>query len=515
VTSASLPPPGGEAPTGRSVRGLNTVIGDLTSVTGGRVATMVLGALSVIVTTRILDPPSFAAIAYVTLGGTLMMAFASSWHSAAAARYGREELDRTGGLHRTTWARFTLSAPLAAIFGAMLIGLKAVAVLPAEFTWTLVWLSVTLGVFLVAVEQLLALLNAAGRMRLSALASVIRQAVFLAGLLVIAALGVTNSPPTVAALTVAVAVMLAVGLVAAQLREALWPPRFDSAHLRRVILFALPLVVFAASQYGIRSIDIVVLRAYRPPADVGIYALAYQSYTMLQQLCTTITIVLVPLFVSLREAGRSALVTRYFERLIPPISLAFSGAGGILAPLVIIAVPIVFGETYSDADRPLALLMGALVVLGVACLIVPILMLGERTTAIASISALALALNIAADIVLIGWLDAGVIGPAIATLATVTVIAGGYFVAARRELGTGPVLHAALPLPLAAGILPALFLAPWPGVPLGVAAAGLVTVIAFWHVPLFTNEDAELIGRLDIPDNWRRRVVRLIQRLAD
>lgn len=508
MTSGS--PPGGDARAEGAVRGLNTVVGDLTSVTGGRVLTMVLSALAVVVTTRILDPPSYAAVAYVVLGATLMLSFGSSWSAAATARFGREELDRTGGMHRTAWARFGLSAPLVALFGALLLALKAGGFLPDEFTWPLVVLSVALGVFLVAVEQLLGLLDAAGRMRLGALASVLRQTAFLAGLLVIAALGVVDSPETVAALTLAVAVALTAGLVIALLRQALWPPRPDTAHLRRVLIFTLPLVVFAASQYGIRSVDIVVLSSYRPSADVGVYALAYQSFIMLQQLCTTITIVLVPLFVSLRAAGRSALITRYFQRLVPPAALGFSVAGGVLAPLVIVAVPIVFGDAFTDAAKPLALLMAALAVLGVASLISPVLLIGERTRAIATISALALTLNVAADFALVGWLDAGVIGPAIATVATVSVIAVGYLLVAERELETRPALHPALVLPLVAGVLPALLLPEWPGVPLAVAGAVLVTVLVYWRLPLLTSEDAELIGRLDIPVSGRR----LIQRLA-
>ena len=93
-----------------------------------------------------------------------------------------------------------------------------------------------------------------------------------------------------------------------------------------------------------RSVDIVVLRAYGTAEDVGIYALAYQSYTMLQTLAVTVTIVLIPLFVSLREAGREELVARYFERLVPQGIFAASVLGGLLAPLVVLGVPLVFGD---------------------------------------------------------------------------------------------------------------------------------------------------------------------------
>ncbi len=429
-------------------------------------------------------------------------------------RYGREELDRSASMRRSAWARAALTIPILVAVSALLPALKAVGALPPELTWTYLWLTIALGFFFVAGDQLQVVLDAAGRMRLSAAAVAGRQALLVAGLVVIAVSGTGQSTLTVAWLTVAVAALLILALPLALRGLGLWPPQVDRAQLHRIFVFSAPLIAFAASQYGMRSVDIVVLRAYGTAEDVGIYALAYQSYTMLQTLAVSVTIILIPLFVSLREAGREVLVARYFERLVPQGILVMSVLGGLLAPLVVLAVPVIFGSEFENAARPLALLVAALVLFAVASLLAPILMLNVRTREVSVINVAALVINIAGDIVLIGMLDAGIVGPAIATIAALAVIVVGYLVVARRDLRGGPVLSPGLALPLAAGLLPAVLLDGWVGVSLGLAGAVGGAALVLWRVPLFAAQDADLVARLDLPASIRTRTVTAIRRIA-
>ncbi len=498
----------------RDIRGLNTLVADFAGVTGARLATLALGLLTVVLTARILTPEGYAVIAYVTLGGTLVMYVASGWSAAAVMRYGREELDRSGSMQATAWARAALTLPVLVAVSAALPVLKMAAALPAEFAWPYVWLAVALGVFFVACEQLQVVLDAAGRMRLSAVAATGRQALLVAGLAAIAVSGAGDSTRIVAWLTVTVAAALVLGLAFAIRGLRLGPPRLDRAALRRILVFSLPLIAFTASQYGMHAVDIVVLRAYGTPEEVGFYAIAYQSYTMLQTLAVSVTIVLIPLFVSLREAGRELLVTHYFERLVPQGIFVTSVLGGLLAPLVVLAVPVVLGSDFDEAGRPLALLAAALGLFAVATMLAPILMLHERTRETSRINVAALGLNLVGDIVLIGWLDAGVIGPAIATTAALVLIVAGYFTVARRDLHTAPVLSPALALPLVGGVLPVVVFDDAVGVAIAVVATTILTALVLWRVRLFAAEDADLVARLDLPAPIRAWVTRAIRRLA-
>ena len=275
-------------------------------------------------------------------------------------------------MHETSWARLAITLPLSAVAGVGLVVLAAVGALPPEFGWTYVWLALAIGGLTVLVDHFAVVLEAAGRMRLSAIGLAGRQLLLVIGLAVLALGSGTVSASSVVLLTVVAAAALAVGLTVPAWRVALWPVRTNRAQLRRVLVFSLPLIAFTASQYGIRSVDIVVLGAYGTPADVGVYALAYQSYSMLQQIPTTLTIVLIPLFVSMRQVGRSDFVERYLVRVVPQAILLAAAAGGVLAALLFVATPIVFGSAYADAARPLAVLSVALVLNAASSLVAPI-----------------------------------------------------------------------------------------------------------------------------------------------
>lgn len=483
-------------------------------MTGARVAGLALGLVGVILTARLLGPEGYAVIAYVNVGATLILFAASGWTAAAVTRYGREELERSGTVRTTASARLVVTLPLVAVSGAVLAALKSGGVLPPELTWPLVWLAVALGVLMVAADHFVVLLEAIGRMRASALGLVGRQALMVGGLVAIAISGAARTPLGVVWLTVGVAGLLVAALAIPLGGQRLWPPSLDRIRLRRVLLFSLPMVAFSLSQYGMRSIDIVILRAYRPPADVGIYALAYQSYTMLQQIATTLTIVLVPLFVSLREGGRGELVARYFRRLVPVATLAASVVGGMAGAAAVVALPVVFGTAFEEAARPLAVLAVALVLHGVASLVAPILLLYERAGATGAVNLAAFGVNVAADLVLVGWLDLGVMGPAIATVLALAVIVGGYAAVARRDLGTGPRWNPIVVAPLAAGVLPALAFGGALGAAAGIAAAAAVGVMAAAVHRIIGREDLDLIAQLDLPGPVRQPMLAVLERLA-
>ena len=170
----------------RSIRGLDTLVSDLAGVTAARVATLALSLLTVVLTARVLEPEGYAVIAYMTLGATLIMVVAGGWSGAAVMRYGREELDRDLSMRRSAWARAALTAPILLAASALLPALKAAGALPREFTWTYLWLTIALGWLFVVAEQLQVVLDAAGRMRLSAAAAAARQALLVAAIAAVA-----------------------------------------------------------------------------------------------------------------------------------------------------------------------------------------------------------------------------------------------------------------------------------------------------------------------------------------
>jgi O-antigen/teichoic acid export membrane protein len=486
-----------EARSGRPIRGLATVVGDLSSVAGARLAVAVLSIAGSIATTHLLAPESYAVIAYMGVGATLMLVAGSGWTSAAVVRYGREELEHTAGMRRVVWARVAVTVPV--LFGVIVlgVGLQAAGVLPHDFTWPFLWMTLAIGTLGVACDQMIVALEAFGRMRAGARAGTARQAMLLVGMLALlaAADGARRPPESVAWLIFAVTLVLTAGLAWVLRGHGLWPPRLDRVQLRRILRFSLPLVAFSASQYVISSIDIVVLSAFRPAAEVGTYALAYSGYATLASLAASLTVVLIPLLVSLRVGGRSELIVRYFERLVPSAILLACTVGGLLAPIGALLIPVVFGAGFEGAAEPFAILVAAAVMMVVASLVAPIVMLHERTGATATISVGALAVNVVGDLVLVGWVGMGGDGPALATTAAIALTAFGYIIVARHDLGVRPALSLGLWVPLVAGIVPAVMGSA--GLGLVCAAAGAALVLAVR--PPFDAGDADLVARLDLP----------------
>jgi len=490
-----------------AVRGLTSALGDYASVTGARLGSVLLSLASILLTTRILAPADYAALAYVSVVATLVFA-GSAWTATAVSRYGREELELGRTMRSVTWSRAALVLPPLAAATALLLGLELLGALPVEFSRTLAGLALLTALALVVGEHVSSLLEAAGRMRLSAVGWVVRHAAVVATLLVIYVTGAGDSVAVIAAATVIASTLVAVALASRVWRAGFWPPAWDPALLRRITLFSLPLVAFTVSQYVMASVDLIVIRAFASARDAGVYAVAYQGYSVLQQLAGASIVVLVPLLVSLRMANREASIRRYLERVVLQLVFLAAVVVGMAAPLVPIIVSLVFPDAFEAAAEPLTVLMGALVLFFGASLLAPILVLHESTRAIGLATTAAALTNVVGDIVLVGAFGLELLGAALATTTALAIICGSYFVIARRLAGSGAKAQPFVLTPLLPGILATLLLPTgWAlaaGI-LGTLAAALL-VLRIWKP--FEAADADLIEHLDLPLPLKRLALR-------
>jgi O-antigen/teichoic acid export membrane protein len=495
-------------------RGASTVFSDLASVSGARLGSAVISVASVIMTTRILAPAQYALVAYVAVVAALMFTTTSAWTATAVARYGREELELRGTMMSTSWNRLLVTAPLILVSIAIILILRVAGALPTEMTWTFVGLAIASGLLLIASEHIVTLLEAAGRMRLTAIALTLRQCVSTAILVVIFVSGRGRSPLVIIALG-AIGLAIVVMFMATKVWSvALWPPTIDRVLMRRMLTFSIPLIAFSASQYLIQSVDIVILRAYGTRAEAGVYAVAYQGYSILQQVPTTATIVLTPLFVSLGAVRKQALIGRYVSRAVPQLVFLSAVAAGLAVPLLGIAVPIVFGAPFGGAARPLAVLFTALVLYACASFSAPVLILNERTRTVATINLAAAAINVAGDILFVGPLHLGLLGPALATSLALAVISAGYLIVAERCTKTRGSRRVVLLAPLLVATLPVLFVGPVLAVALGIPAAMLATAAIIRWAPPFDLGDADMIAKLDMPAAVKSLVLRGLHLMA-
>jgi O-antigen/teichoic acid export membrane protein len=349
-------------------------------------------------------------------------------------------------------------------------------------------------------------LQALGRMRLSSVGTVARQAAILAALALVLAVAPQQSVFAVATTRLGGSLLLTIAFVPFAWKRALWPPSKDATLRRRLLRFSVPLLAFTLSQYVIQTIDLPLIGVFRTTSDVGLYALAYQAYTVLQQLAAVSVVVLTPLFVSLRVAGREDVVRLFAERAVWQVTLVASTLVGAAATIVPLAVPFLFGARFSGASDPLIVLLAANLLLLVASLLAPVLLLHEASAALGVTNLIAAAVNIVLDLLFLGLLGFGIWSPAAATAISVAVIVVGYARAARRRTGAVVAMHPATLLPVAVGIAAALVFGQVASVAVGIPVVVVVATIVLARGGLFEPEDANLVNRLDMPRPVRRLI---------
>jgi O-antigen/teichoic acid export membrane protein len=498
-------PPAGSPPAGH-VRGATTLFGDIGALFAARVLTIVLTVAAVVVTTRILDPTHYGTFAYVTIVATIIFTVGSAWTAPAVSRFGRERLDERGEMTAVTWERFLVTAPAVVAVALGVVAFAVAGAVPRAFTWPLIVVAIAYGASLVMSDHVVYTLQALGRMRLASVGTVARQAAILAALGLVLAVAPQESVFAVATTRLGGSLLLTIAFVPFAWRGALWPPATDPKLRRRLLRFSVPLLAFTLSQYVIQTIDLPLIGVFRTPSDVGLYALAYQAYTVLQQLAAVSVVVLTPLFVSLRVAGREDVVRLFAERAVWQVTFVASTLAGAAATIVPLVVPFLFGARFSGASDPLVVLLGANLLLLVANLLAPVLLLHEASAAVGVTNVIAAAVNIVLDLLFLGLLGFGIWSPAAATAISVVVIVAGYARAAQRRTGAVVAIHPATLLPVAVGIAAALVFGQLAAVAVGIPVVLIIATVVLARGGLFDPGDADLVNRLNMPRPVRRLI---------
>lgn len=493
------------------VRGAVTLFGDYVFVVGSRVVSVPLSVATVVLAAQVLTPAEYGALAYATAIAMLLLTLGSTWTSAAVVRYGREELESRRPLAPVTWERVIVSAPAAALTAAGVLVLYAAGTFPDEVTRRLLVIALVYGLALIACDHVVYLLQMLGRMIASSVGVVVRQTIAVVALLVLVLADASVSPEVVVAIFAGAWLLLAAVLAPTVWRVAVWPPSLDRALRRRIVAFSLPLLAFTISQYVMSTVDLFVIGFYETATEVGTYAVAYQGYSALAQIASASVVVLTPLFVSMRAAGRGAPIARFVGRGVGQVTFFASVAAGLAAPAMPMVVPALFGAEFREAAVPFVVLLAPAVLLVATSLLAPVLLLHEATRAVSWISVAAAAVNVVGDLVLIGPLGLGTTGAAVATAVAVAVIAGGYMHVAARVAGTvvrWPVIIGLAPV--TAGIVLALALPGGFGAVIGAGVVAMLSIALLVSGAVFVVEDAEVVRRLAMPASLRRFVLGVI-----
>jgi len=192
----------------------------------------------------------------------------------------------------------------------------------------------------------------------------------------------------------------------------LLPLRLDKTHLKGMFDFTKWVMLGATAVYFINWGDLLVLRLYRPMADIGTYNLAYQIFKGLVTVTFIVDAYFLP-FISqhVRDTNK---MKKYLYSKRPKIVLLGIAIVGLIFALAPYILTLVYGETYRGSATILRVLLIALAVILYTGFYNPILNSLKKYRFTQTISILQVLLNLLLDFVLVPRM--GMMGAAVATL---------------------------------------------------------------------------------------------------
>ena len=192
----------------------------------------------------------------------------------------------------------------------------------------------------------------------------------------------------------------------------LLPLKLDKTHLTGMFHFTKWVMLGATAVYFINWGDLLVLRLYRPMADIGTYNLAYQVFKGTVMTSMIVNSYFLP-FIT-QNINNPAKIKDYLNRKRPKILIVgFIGIG-----IIFFIAPPLFDLVYKDAFPHSATILRILLVGSLISLYnsfyTPILHAMKKYKAAQIIGVIQVLINLVLDVILVCLM--GVIGPAVATV---------------------------------------------------------------------------------------------------
>jgi O-antigen/teichoic acid export membrane protein len=311
--------------------------------------------------------------------------------------------------------------PLGPVFRAALklsllgAALCATVVLPIAWTTLPQHISVVvfLGIYalgLIGMQGLFSIFQTRGTMGAIALLQTGERVLAVSLVVLVAALAELTPPRAEA--VVALSPFVAAAVLLARVSRGVDFVRGTSS-IREIVDAVGLLAVISAGSYLVAWVDIVILAAFRSDHEVGVYALAYQVFTVILQFGSLWIVATLP-----RHARRISIESSASKDLVPagPLwtgSLTWAAGCGAVALLSTFLLTLIFGNAFSATLGPLMLLLGSAAGLAPYFAAVSAMMAQRRFRELAWVTAIGVGMNVVLDIALVPFI--GYWGPAIAT----------------------------------------------------------------------------------------------------
>jgi O-antigen/teichoic acid export membrane protein len=252
------------------------------------------------------------------------------------------------------------------------------------------------------------------------------------GLLVALELSARLSPESVLGLNLLLVLLMGAGMagcLARRLTAAVLSPTLDRGLVRRALGTGLALHPASLALYVNLRVDLFLVAAYLGTEQAGLYSLAVALAELVFVAGATLGVAALRDQAELSEA-ESAEYTAAFTRQ----SLAVSaGLAGLLAASAYPLVRFLYGDSWTGAAAPLAVLVLASIALTVEAPVRGLLLRVGRPSSISFAAVIAMLCNVVLNVALIPWL--GLLGAAISSVLSYSLIAALMLLQMRKATG--------------------------------------------------------------------------------
>ena len=251
--------------------------------------------------------------------------------------------------------------------------------------------------------------------------------------------------------------------------------------------------------YVINYVDLIIIRKYFSVSNVGIYSLSYNLMGCFQQITMVVITVAGPILIGLYTEKREDIIKAYLKRLVPQGIFFWSIALVVSIMCLHFLVPVIFGKPFVLSIIPAQILLGGLLINGIACFYSGILTTYKLMKQIVVVNILMAILNLIGDVLLVPVM--GIEGAAISSAISFSIGGIGYMYFGNRRLGLKEMKSIIFLVPVAVTLIGMISkVNPF----LLVAIVVIIYYFILTKFKLFHSSDIKLLDEINMPSKIRK-----------
>lgn len=379
----------------------------------GKLSLAIFSLVAISLTTRILGVEGYGKLALFLAVMQAAFLLGISWTQAAIVRYGIEEYTKTKKINKTVWTRVLFLGPLAFACIVLLYLFRYRIIAYTKISTLNFQLIIAFFIFYSLSSEVQYYLRALNKIKIYGFLQSVEKGIIILGLSFIILKIWPQNVSSVLSVYIFSSALIAVPALILIFAKTM-PIQIDKRRFKRMlIVFSLPLLVSTTGVYFFNWIDIIIIKKFMSIQDVGIYSLAYNGMSILQQFSMLTTVITMPLLITFLAKDRIDLIKRYISRIIPQALFLWIVLLSLCIMSARLIIPILGGDHFRQAIIPFSGLLIGLIASGFSSLYTPIIQAYEMMKFATFTAIVMTALKISGDFLLIPKI--GISGAVIAT----------------------------------------------------------------------------------------------------